>query len=138
MEKFHGEFDELKTRVAAQRYVGEWSSDNGKRIFRSADGAILNWWASTGTLQVQGPKESRIQLEKALSESLAGSAPAGGVSGPIDRNAPSAGKSPGKDPAISSSDDDSKKVFVVYGHDATACDQLELVLRRLDLDPFVL
>ncbi len=138
MEKFHGDFGELETHVSASGYVGEWSQDNGKRVFRSKDGAILNWWASTGTLQAQGPKESRIQLEKALSASLAGSAPVGGDSGSIDRDAPSAGQSSGNDPAISSSGDESKKVFVVYGHDATACDQLELVLRRLDLDPFVL
>src|ERR1700685_164676 len=30
------------------------------------------------------------------------------------------------------------QIFVVHGHDETARDQLELVLRRLDLDPFVL
>ena len=24
-------------------YVGEWSEDNGKRVFRIEDGAILNW-----------------------------------------------------------------------------------------------
>jgi predicted nucleotide-binding protein len=31
-----------------------------------------------------------------------------------------------------------KKVFVVHGHDSTAREQLELVLHRLKLDPFVL
>jgi predicted nucleotide-binding protein len=32
----------------------------------------------------------------------------------------------------------SKRVFVVHGHDHTAREQLELVLHRLGLDPFVL
>ena len=32
----------------------------------------------------------------------------------------------------------SKKVFVVHGHDATAREQLELILHRLGLNPFVL
>lgn len=31
-----------------------------------------------------------------------------------------------------------KRVFIVYGHDATAREQLELILHRLNLDPIVL
>jgi predicted nucleotide-binding protein len=32
----------------------------------------------------------------------------------------------------------SKKIFIVHGHDSAALDQLELILHRLDLDPFIL
>ena len=32
----------------------------------------------------------------------------------------------------------SKKIFVVHGHDTAALDQLELILHRLELDPFIL
>jgi predicted nucleotide-binding protein len=32
----------------------------------------------------------------------------------------------------------SKKVFIVHGHDSTAREQLELIIHRLGLDPFVL
>ena len=138
MEKFHGEFSELETRVTALGYVGEWSQDNGKRIFRSKDGAILNWWASTGTLQVQGPKTPRAKLKEMLLSSLPESAPVRGNSGSNVADPPSEGQSPSTDPTITASGDESKKVFVVYGHDETACEQLELVLHRLDLDPFVL
>ena len=45
--------------------------------------------------------------------------------------------SPPAAPANSSAGEP-ERVFVVYGHDETAREQLELVLRRLDLDPFVL
>ena len=138
MEKFLGEFGELETRVTALGYAGQWSQDNGKRVFRSKDGAILNWWPSTGTLQVQGPKTPSIKLKEALSNSLPGIAPVRGDSGSNDADATSDGQSPSNDPTIPASGDESKKVFVVYGHDVTACEQLELVLRRLDLDPFVL
>ena len=41
-------------------------------------------------------------------------------------------------PPVSPSGEESDKIFVVYGHDETAREQLELVLRRLNLDPFVL
>lgn len=47
MEKFHGEFSELETCVDELRYAGQWSEDNGKTVFRSNDGAVLNWWSST-------------------------------------------------------------------------------------------
>ena len=138
MKKFHGEYGELETRVTALGYVGQWTLDNGKRIFRSEDGAILNWWASTGTLQFQGPKIPRNKLEAALSNSLSESAPVRGDTDSNDADAPSGGQSPSTNPTIPASGDESKKVFVVYGHDETACEQLELVLHRLDLDPFVL
>jgi predicted nucleotide-binding protein len=32
----------------------------------------------------------------------------------------------------------SKKIFIVHGHDSAALDQLELILHRRDLDPFIL
>ena len=51
---------------------------------------------------------------------------------------PLADRSPSVDPTLPSSGEGSKKVFVVYGHDDVACEQLELLLHRLDLDPFVL
>jgi predicted nucleotide-binding protein len=34
--------------------------------------------------------------------------------------------------------DQRTKIFVVHGHDHTALEQLELVLRRLNLDPYIL
>ena len=138
VEKFRGDFAELEVRVSALGYVGEWSEDDGKRVFRSEDGAILNWWPSTGTLQVQGPKVTSTKLREALSGSLADAPPTSVEPGSRAADGDSPFQSPNADPTSTSSGQESKRVFVVYGHDDVACEQLELVLHRLDLDPFVL
>ena len=138
MEKFRGDFAELEIRVSALGYVGEWSEDDGKWAFRSEDGAILNWWPSTGTLQIQGPKVASTKLREALLGSLADDPPTGVELGSKAADADCPGQSSNVGPTRSSSGQESKRVFVVYGHDVVACEQLELVLRRLDLDPFVL
>jgi predicted nucleotide-binding protein len=41
-------------------------------------------------------------------------------------------------PASRSAPPMSKKIFIVHGHDSTAREQLELIIHRLGLDPFVL
>ena len=68
MEPFRGEFTELETLVSGLGYKGQWEDDNDKKVFRSEDKSVLNWWPSTGTLQVQGPATSRINLEKAVTK----------------------------------------------------------------------
>jgi predicted nucleotide-binding protein len=47
-------------------------------------------------------------------------------------------KALGGDVGLSSPQAPSSKVFVVYGHDSGARDQLEAMLRRWDLDPIIL
>ena len=137
MEKFHGEFTELETLVSELGYKGQWEDDNGKKVFRSEDKAVLNWWPQTGSLYAQGPATPKIQLEEAVNKALTGDPPAPVVSTAI----PPAAAVDKPSPAVAPADvleGVSERVFVVYGHDETACEQLELVLHRLDLDPFVL
>lgn len=76
------------------------------------NGAIVNVFA-TGTYNVQG-KQKEIVEEY------------------IERNATDQQKSERRQRPIP------KKVFVVYGHDETARDELELVLRRWGLEPVIL
>ena len=115
MNKFHGTFEELKSAVSSIYPVGEWSEkpENGLHCFRSRTGEVLNWWPSKGTLQFQGknPDAFRAALTGALGQPVA----------PAPAKAPPAAK-----------------IFVVHGHDRDARDQLELVLRRLGLEPFIL
>lgn len=115
MKQFHGTIEELKTLVEACALVGEWSEkpENGLHCFRAKTGEILNWWSSKGTVQVQGKSQD------AFRDKLAN---ASGV--PI---AP-------KPVAITTA----AKIFLVHGHDREARDQLELVLMRLGLQPFIL
>ncbi|WP_164736474.1 TIR domain-containing protein [Rhizobium vallis] len=112
MGKFHGTREELEIAVAATGKAGEWSEKNGHVQFRSKTGQILNWWPSKGTLTCQGKEPETFQLE--IDSALGNPAP---VAAPADSEA---------------------KIFVVHGHDTEARDQLELVLLRLGLKPFIL
>ena len=139
MEKFHGEFDELATLVSKLGYKGQWEDDDGKKVFRSEDNAILNWWPKTGTMQTQGPAAPKMKLEEAVTQALSGDPLSQVVSPPAVPVPATVAEKPS--PATTSLDVPgvvSERIFVVYGHDEAACEQLELVLRRLDLDPFVL
>ena len=137
MDKYHGEFSELETLVAGLGYTGQWDDDNGKKVFRSEDKAVLNWWPLTGTLQVQGPATPQTRLDEAMTRALSGDTSVSGVAAPTMPATAVERPSPPAAPANSSAGEP-ERVFVVYGHDETAREQLELVLRRLDLDPFVL
>ncbi len=113
-EKFNGTFDELKQRIERHEIVGDWDDDGNKHSFRSNDGGVLNWWQSTGTLQIQGRPEASRRLRAAvLNEDRSGLlvVPAARVS---------------------------ENIFIVHGHDTEARDQLELALHRLGLEPFIL
>lgn len=113
MPKFHGDFAELEAAVSAAGRAGEWEEkETGQRCFRAKTGEVLNWWPKTGTWTAQGANVEAFQnaVDAALS---------GGVAAPA-KAAPSA------------------KIFVVHGHDRDARDQLELVLHRLGLEPYIL
>src|SRR5258708_3749350 len=118
MNKFHGDIEELKAAVEAAGQNGTWAEKNNGTArlysFRSRTGQILNWWPSSGTLQFQGGNNEEFQ-EK-LSTALG-------------------------TPQVHSTavtPDKSAKIFIVHGHDSDARDQLELVLMRLGLFPFIL
>jgi predicted nucleotide-binding protein len=114
MRQFHGRPEELKAAVASTELDGEWSEvpQNGLHVFRARTGEILNWWPGTGTMQFQGKNAGQF---KALLASALGAAPTPVAAAP-----------------------DAAKIFVVHGHDRDARDQLELILRRLGLEPFIL
>ncbi len=138
MIKFRGELSELQTLVNKLGYVGEWKADNGKQVFRSEDGAVLNWWPSTKTIHCQGATEARTKLESQIDSALSGNPVPKADSPPKETEQTSTSAPPATAPRSTASNIDSKRVFVVYGHDETSRDQLELVLHRLDLEPFVL
>jgi predicted nucleotide-binding protein len=115
MGQLRGTLEQLKAAVAACGLNGDWSEtpSNGLHRFRAKTGEILNWWPSTGTIQFQGTGEAPFETQ--LDAVLGGS--------PLPSPAPA---------------QRGKKIFVVHGHDRDARDQLELVLRRLGLEPFIL
>ena len=125
MLTFTQTFEDLKQLVTRLGYSGQWSDVQNGKQFRSSDGAILNWFTKTGSLQCQGKQEIRERLDAALHAEIEGV--------PLDTK-PAAASAV----AVRESGTEREKVFVVHGHDSTAREQLELVLLRLELNPFVL
>jgi len=110
--KFHGDIDQLKALVASTGLPGRWTEEaSGKWCFRGRFGQVLNWWPSKGTIQLQGKNLGLLQ------EAVVG----------IEN-----------DPITGANPSPNTKIFIVHGHDREARDQLELVLMRLGLQPFIL
>lgn len=112
--QFHGNLDTLKERLAPLGLAGEWESQpNGVWKFLCSDRAGLLWSQTKGTIWFDGPSAAKAALSVKVGECLRGENPS------LPANTGSS-------------------IFVVHGRDHEARDQLELVLRRLKLEPFVL
>lgn len=88
---------------------------------RISSGEVVNFF-KTGTVQIQGKK---TPLRQSLEQWKA----SGIIASPGESETPAANPpTPGPN----------KKIFVVYGHDSASRDGLELLLRRMGLDPIIL
>jgi predicted nucleotide-binding protein len=115
--KFYGTIEELKALVKAAGVHGTWSDGgNDCHDFKTKAGGLLKWWPTTHTYTFQGPGSAKATLESSLRPILEG----------------------GALPEASADSQDGRRIFVVHGHDTTAREQLELVLHRMGLEPFVL
>jgi hypothetical protein len=113
MSTFTGSIEQLKAAVEATAIDGAWEEKpNHIWRFRAKDGAGLNWSSTKGTLWFDGPEAAKNQMV-AVVDVVLGSGAALKV-------------------------DESRTIFVVHGHDSDAREQLELVLHRLGLKPYVL
>jgi predicted nucleotide-binding protein len=113
MSAFTGTIDDLKAGVAATGIEGVWEEKpNQCWRYKAKGGAGLNWSATKGTLWFDGPDVPKNQMIAAVDAIL------------------------GSGTAIKA--DENRTIFVVHGHDSDAREQLELVLHRLGLKPFVL
>ena len=120
MQEFNGTFEELQNAVSGQGCTGKWTDTANGKQFKTNDGGILNWFPSTGKINYQGSAPAKAKLQGSL-----GAAPQPKVHPVSIQPAPVAIKP-------------NEKVFVVHGHDTVAREQLELVLHKLGLDPYVL
>ena len=118
--------DKFKTLLIENGINGTWSEENGRLQLKTEDRGVINLF-SNGTIQFQGKIEAKNELERKVCILLEGD--------PIT-NTESKDSSSHVEGNLSI--DKSKKVFVVYGHDDVAREQLELILLKLGLDPFVL
>ena len=115
--EFHERLEALRRLVDASGVDGNWSEDGtGKHTFKSQRKGVLNYWPSTGTVLCQGKAEPLAELEAIFAPERAESRPA----------------------AAAMQQDEGTRIFVVHGHDTRSLEQLELVLRRLGLDPYIL
>jgi len=124
--KHTGSFDDLQAIVKSVGFVIDECEEKGNiEQIRTKEGAIVNFYKSTGTLQFQGKKAPREKLENAMATYSGNPS----VSMQVGK---------GKNLPLPLETAHSKKVFVVHGHDSTAREQLELILHKLGLNPFVL
>jgi hypothetical protein len=69
--KFRGSYRKLKKAVTRTGLSGSWRElKSGQKQYRTADGAVLNWWKTTGTISFQGVKTAaKDELAKAFTAS---------------------------------------------------------------------
>lgn len=125
--RYQGTKDQLAADLAAHGFQGTWEENGGKTVFRSEKGGVLNFWPNSRdkTVQVQGRGDANT-LRSCMEELQEGRTP---FSNPVV---------PGQFTTVATAAVPRAKVFLVHGHDREARDQLELVLHRLQLQPFVL
>ena len=125
--KHTGTLDDLLTTIKGCGFSIDQTLDqeHGHQV-RTVEGAIVNWYPSKGTLVFQGPREQREKIQSAWSSYT-------GVPAVSTSPEPIGEPTAPANPATAN-----KKVFLVHGHDTAAREQLELVLHKLGLDPFVL
>lgn len=123
--KFKGTQETLEEKIQSLGYQYEVKAAGSGIQFRTTDGAVLNWFPSTGTINLQGDANASAKLSEKLELLLSGGTGSTQTASPVAAVAPAKVEAKGK-------------VFVVHGHDQTSREQLELVLHKLGLDPFVL
>ncbi|HAT8648946.1 TIR domain-containing protein [Legionella pneumophila] len=117
-KKFNGSYKEIQDKVLQTGIQGDWKElQNSQKQYKANDGAILNWWETNKTISFQGAEEAKKIFEEAF----------WGTTQTII-----------KSNELIKKPDLKTKIFIVHGHDQTSLEQLELVLRRLNLDPYIL
>jgi predicted nucleotide-binding protein len=125
MKTFRGTIDEFKNIISMVGLSGKWSEISNGYQFKANNGAILNWYSKTGTIQYQGKEYGKIEIQDKL-------------------NCFSSATIKEKEAIVTNvsqsieEEGNNFKIFVVHGHDTTAREQLELILHKLDIEPFVL
>src|SRR5436190_1081790 len=111
--------DDIRTILSQRGAVfTEKATQNGRR-FDCKTGEIFNVFDS-GKMSFQGKQDTALAREIKALHGGAGdaAAPAEVAAAPVNTGAPA--------------------IFVVYGHDTAARDQLELHLRRMGFEPIIL
>jgi predicted nucleotide-binding protein len=120
--------DELRT-VLVERGVGfAERPTQGGTSFKCTTGEIFNAF-DTGNMSFQGKTSTTLSAEIKTLHEGAGSAEATVKAAAVAAKPPKVPVAPVPVPA---------PVFIVYGHDLTARNHLELILRRMGLNPIII
>nr|WP_245256447.1 TIR domain-containing protein [Bartonella washoeensis] len=106
--------------ITAEKALYSQSIKIGHQI-KVSTGAIVNWYEKKGTLQFQGGEIAKQKLEQDLAKYIEEKSQASFPKTTSNVSPPS-----------------SPEIFIVHGHDHVALEQLELALRRLGLEPYIL
>jgi hypothetical protein len=58
-----GDFNALRQVVSLTGIAGEWTKGKNHRQFRAVNGAVLNYWLTTGTIFFQRPEFATAELK---------------------------------------------------------------------------
>lgn len=123
--KFEGSIGDLQTVVTGMgRNVASCTDKGNMHQIKTKEGETLNLFPN-GTLQIQGSPAIKQKFESDFGQYNGTAQPEPQVPAATDAAPVVVAATP-------------KQVFIVHGHDDVAREQLELVLHKLGLDPYVL
>ncbi|WP_375692614.1 TIR domain-containing protein [Bartonella sp. AP258QHHD] len=121
--KYSGTVEDLKDIVKTAGYKIieikslSLNSSRGYQI-KTCEGGVINWYESTGKLQVQGSENIKQKLIEDLAKHIEETSTI-----LLSKMA---------------SNTSNKKIFIVHGHDRTALKQLTSILNDFNLEPYIL
>jgi hypothetical protein len=61
-----GDFRVLRYAIKRTRIPGKWTREGNHRQFRTATGAMVNYWKTTGTITFQGSARAAAEIKAML------------------------------------------------------------------------
>ncbi len=127
-KKFLGTSEEFVTALKSLKQKGTLEEQSEKLVrYKTIDGGIVLWYPTTGTISIQGNGVAKKRLEEMIEQ--------------IDFDSLSLTETEKFEEAVAEQVANvgrDTKIFLVHGHDTIAREQLELIIHKLGLDPFVL
>ena len=70
--KFYGSIRELSKIIDSSEFRGGWAkpAQRNKKVFRFNNGALMNWWPSSGSINFQGNIEAKEEVQAVLTPLL--------------------------------------------------------------------
>ncbi|HEY5536237.1 MAG TPA: nucleotide-binding protein [Ignavibacteria bacterium] len=127
-KKFKGTSDDFVKAIKSLKQKGDFEEQSNSNIrFKTIDGGIILWYPTTGTISIQGNEIAKKRLEDLIDK--------------IDFASLSLTETKDFEEAVAeqvAKVGRDTKIFLIHGHDTVAREQLELIIHKLGLDPYVL